>query len=201
MLTRHCLSFIAGDGQSRTPAVPVGPIAIDRRSTAAPADRPARLCGPAHRRRNGGADARHDRQQPAKCEAVRDHGKPGPRRCCSARLRRRLVFTDEHFSSDSIHAHANLRGSTGQSYSGRSAAVTRGTSGGIGAGDSESSHIAERKHEAVAAVRLVGKGWRCDLVHDTGKQGRKIPRLELPTWPTRSPGSWSKTTNGRGSGR
>src|SRR5689334_6041005 len=69
-----------------------------------------------------------------------------------------LVFTDEHSSSDSIHANVNFSRGDAQSYSGRtSGRDTTNRSGGIGAGDSESSHSLERRHEAVAAVRLVSK--------------------------------------------
>lgn len=60
-----------------------------------------------------------------------------------------LVFTDEHATSESINARANLgRGATKSD---------RGANSGFGVGESESSHISERKHEAVAAVRLVNK--------------------------------------------
>jgi hypothetical protein len=63
-----------------------------------------------------------------------------------------LVFTEIHTSSDSLNAHANL--------SARSGAYTKSSSGqsaGMGVGESESEHSAERRHEAIAAVRLVGK--------------------------------------------
>lgn len=63
-----------------------------------------------------------------------------------------LVFTDVHTSSDSLNAHANL--------SLRSGAYTKnskGESSGLGVGESESEHSAERRHEAIAAVRLVNK--------------------------------------------
>lgn len=63
-----------------------------------------------------------------------------------------LVFTDLHQSSDSINAHANLGSSRGTAYSSRS-----GTSAGVSLGDSESEHSSERRHEAIAAVRLVNK--------------------------------------------
>jgi hypothetical protein len=63
-----------------------------------------------------------------------------------------LVFTDVHQSSDSINAHANLATSRGSSYSTRG-----GGSGGISIGDNESDRSAERRHEALAAVRLVNK--------------------------------------------
>jgi hypothetical protein len=63
-----------------------------------------------------------------------------------------LVFTEVHTSSDSVNAH----GSVGV----RNGAYTRNSSGttlAMGAGDSESEHSAERRHEAIAAVRLVNK--------------------------------------------
>ena len=69
-----------------------------------------------------------------------------------------LVFTDEHTSSDSIHAQANLSRSSSSSYSGRTSGREQdGKSQGVDFGDSESTHSLERRHEAVAAVRLVTK--------------------------------------------
>lgn len=69
-----------------------------------------------------------------------------------------LVFTDEHSSSDSIHAQANLSKGSSESYSGRtSGRDTTNRSQGVDFGDSESTHSLERRHEAVAAVRLVTK--------------------------------------------
>lgn len=85
-----------------------------------------------------------------------------------------LVFTDEHSFSDSIHAQASLGSSdsTGNSTyssnsnsyggagSGRSSYNSRDSRSrnhGMSIGDSESSHSLERRHEAVAAVRLVNK--------------------------------------------
>jgi hypothetical protein len=73
-----------------------------------------------------------------------------------------LVFTDVHSSSDSIHAQANFSLSSGQTYgstsrSGSSSRDQRSQSNGVNVGDSESSHSTERKHEALAAVRLVNK--------------------------------------------
>jgi hypothetical protein len=61
-----------------------------------------------------------------------------------------LVFTDTHSSNDSINAHANVG-------TGRSTSTSRGSSAGVGLGESESDHSTERRHEAVAAVRLVNK--------------------------------------------
>jgi len=63
-----------------------------------------------------------------------------------------MVFSDVHTSSDSVNAHANLStrtGTTSKSYSGQS--------GGLSLGENESEHSQERRHEAIAAVRLVGK--------------------------------------------
>jgi hypothetical protein len=60
-----------------------------------------------------------------------------------------LVFTETHSSSDSINAHANA----GTGRNSRSS----GAYGGLSAGDSESDHSTERRHEAIAAVRLVNK--------------------------------------------
>lgn len=60
-----------------------------------------------------------------------------------------LVFTEVHTSSDSVNAHANL--GTGSGYH------QRGSTGGLGIGDNESEHSSERRHEAIAAVRLVNK--------------------------------------------
>jgi hypothetical protein len=69
-----------------------------------------------------------------------------------------LVFTDEHTASDSIHAQANLSRTSDTSYSGRTAGRDKsGRSQGVDFGDSESTHSLERRHEAVAAVRLVNK--------------------------------------------
>jgi hypothetical protein len=61
-----------------------------------------------------------------------------------------LVFTEVHQSSDSINAHANIG-------TGKSGYNSRGSAAGIGLGENESEHSSERRHEAVAAVRLVNK--------------------------------------------
>jgi|SRR5579883_217907 len=63
-----------------------------------------------------------------------------------------LVFTEVHTSSDSVNAHGSV--------STRNGAYTKNSSGtgvAFGAGDSESEHSADRRHEAIAAVRLVNK--------------------------------------------
>ena len=61
-----------------------------------------------------------------------------------------LIFTDSHTSSDSINAHVNAG-------SGRTSTKSSGPYGGVSLGDSESDHSTDRRHEAVAAVRLVNK--------------------------------------------
>ncbi|MBZ5577502.1 MAG: hypothetical protein LAP40_13155 [Acidobacteriia bacterium] len=61
-----------------------------------------------------------------------------------------LVFTDVHTSSDSLNAHANFG-------AGASSSRARAPYGGMGVGQSDSEHSAERRHEAIAAVRLVTK--------------------------------------------
>jgi len=60
-----------------------------------------------------------------------------------------LVFTETHTSNDSVNAHANIG-------SGRST-NQRPVTAGVGWGENESEHSAERRHEAIAAVRLVNK--------------------------------------------
>jgi len=68
-----------------------------------------------------------------------------------------LVFTDEHSSSDSIHANANFGLGTSGSTGTRTSRGGRNQSEGMGVGESEFSRSSERRHEAVAAVRLVDK--------------------------------------------
>ena len=61
-----------------------------------------------------------------------------------------MVFTEVHNSSDNLNARANVG-------TGRSTSASRGSNMGFGVGESESDHSAERRHEAIAAVRLVNK--------------------------------------------
>ncbi len=60
-----------------------------------------------------------------------------------------LVFTETHSSSSGLNAHAD----SGT----RSAGTSRGAYAGASAGENESDHSTERRHEAIAAVRLVNK--------------------------------------------
>jgi hypothetical protein len=59
-----------------------------------------------------------------------------------------LVFTEHHQSNDGITARASLSGGRG---------VRSLPGAGITVGDHESQNITERKHEAMASVRLVNK--------------------------------------------
>lgn len=72
-----------------------------------------------------------------------------------------LVFTEQHSSSDSLNLHSGLgrrrSADSGALRGGSRAAESAGQSIDLGAGESESSHSVERRHEANAAVRLVSK--------------------------------------------
>lgn len=61
-----------------------------------------------------------------------------------------LIFTDVHASSDSVDVRATFG-------SGRTNSTSRSSYGSAGAGQSESERSAERRHEAIASVRLVSK--------------------------------------------
>lgn len=61
-----------------------------------------------------------------------------------------LVFTDTFASSEGINAQSSFGGS-------RSSSNRRNAYGSVGIGEHEATRIAERKHEAAAAVRLVNK--------------------------------------------
>jgi hypothetical protein len=63
-----------------------------------------------------------------------------------------LVFTDTFSSSEGLNAHS--QGGEGR---GSSSATRRNNYLGSGVGENESMHIAERKHEAMASVRLTNK--------------------------------------------
>jgi hypothetical protein len=62
-----------------------------------------------------------------------------------------LVYTESHSSSDSIDARTSLGTGRGRSSSRQT------YSAGLGIGQNESEHSTERRHEALAAVRLVNK--------------------------------------------
>jgi hypothetical protein len=75
-----------------------------------------------------------------------------------------LVFTDTFQSSEGINARTSLSATTG----GYSSSSRRGLSASGGVGDNESVRIQERKHESVAAVRLVNKDG--DVLWSTTKE-------------------------------
>jgi len=65
-----------------------------------------------------------------------------------------LIFTDTYSSSESLNARASA--GTGSNPD-RTVEDRRSRSASVTVGEQESTRIAERKHEATAAVRLVGK--------------------------------------------
>lgn len=73
-----------------------------------------------------------------------------------------LIFTDDFSSSDSLDLHNSASSSTHESSfrtgpSSESAGTGQSRSLAQGAGEHESTNIKERKHEALATVRLVNK--------------------------------------------
>jgi hypothetical protein len=66
------------------------------------------------------------------------------------------AFTDKFHSTDNLNMHTQVSGST-RSSSSRYYNEGEAHSAGIGIGESESTNIEERKHEAFAAVRLVNR--------------------------------------------
>ncbi len=69
-----------------------------------------------------------------------------------------LVYTDKFSSNEGLSARSNGAGSSGSSsLSSAITTIKNSRSGGLGVSDNESTHIEERKHEALATVRLVNK--------------------------------------------
>jgi hypothetical protein len=66
-----------------------------------------------------------------------------------------LVFTDTFQSSEGINARASA--GTGRAAAGSSSAARGSRYASLSVGDHESTRIAERKHEAAAAVRIVNR--------------------------------------------
>jgi len=62
-----------------------------------------------------------------------------------------LVFTETHSSSDGVNAHLSV--GTSRGASGYRADQT----GGLGLGQNESDHSVQRRHEALATVRITNK--------------------------------------------
>ena len=74
-----------------------------------------------------------------------------------------LVFSEVHGSSEGVNARMNAG-------TGKQGGTTRGAYGGVGVGESESEHSTERRHEAIAAVRLVNKDG--DVIWATTQESR-----------------------------
>jgi len=74
-----------------------------------------------------------------------------------------LVYTDDFQSSEGVNAHvgdsSRSDSSTGTRFNGGGGSVSRGVARSLsaGVGENESTKIKERKHEAMATVRLVNK--------------------------------------------
>ncbi|HVO99043.1 MAG TPA: hypothetical protein VMT15_13290 [Bryobacteraceae bacterium] len=74
-----------------------------------------------------------------------------------------LIYTDQFQSSESVNMHGNASNSDGNSTDSRYNGAGGGTSSrsarsiGSGIGGEESTNIKERRHEALATVRLVSK--------------------------------------------
>jgi len=66
------------------------------------------------------------------------------------------VFTDTFQASEGINAHSQL-GEGGSASTRNYASSTNNHSAGLTIGENSSRHTEERKHEAIATVRLVGK--------------------------------------------
>jgi hypothetical protein len=61
-----------------------------------------------------------------------------------------LVYNEVHSLSDGVNARMDAG-------AGRTSSASRGAHAGVGFGENESEHSSERRHEAIAAVRLVNK--------------------------------------------
>lgn len=61
-----------------------------------------------------------------------------------------LIFTETRGSSEGLNAHMNAG-------VGRTSSTQRGANTGFGIGDTESEHSTDRRHEAIASLRLVNK--------------------------------------------
>lgn len=74
-----------------------------------------------------------------------------------------LVYTEVHSSSSGVNARAGFS-------TGRSTRTTDRTSAAAGVGDQESSRSEDRRHEAMATVRLVNK--EGDVIWSTTQESR-----------------------------
>jgi hypothetical protein len=68
-----------------------------------------------------------------------------------------LIYTDQFQSSDSVDLRSGLSSGSRASRTYGSGSGSRSASVNVGVGDKDSTDIHERKHEALATVRLVNK--------------------------------------------
>jgi hypothetical protein len=73
-----------------------------------------------------------------------------------------LIFTEAHSTSDNVNIHTGLSTradsyESGSSHNSTATRDSRGWSMNAGGGEGESEHSTDRRHEAIAAVRLVTK--------------------------------------------
>ena len=68
-----------------------------------------------------------------------------------------LVFTDSFSSSEGVNVHGGASVGTRTNRSSSSSGSNTGRGFTLGVGENESSSVKERKHEALATVRLVNK--------------------------------------------
>jgi hypothetical protein len=68
-----------------------------------------------------------------------------------------LIYTDQFQSSDSVDLRSGVSSGSRASRNYGSGSGSRSASVSVGVGDKESTDIHERKHEALATVRLVNK--------------------------------------------
>jgi hypothetical protein len=80
---------------------------------------------------------------------------------------------DDQAFTDTFDSDESINGRQGGGKSGSSSTKTGGLYGNVGAGDNESHHIKERKHEAYASVRLCNRNgdvlWSTTQESDGGK--------------------------------
>jgi len=68
-----------------------------------------------------------------------------------------LIFTDSYASSEGVDVRGSASSGTPSNRTSSAAATNTGRSASLSLGEHESSSVKERKHEALATVRLVNK--------------------------------------------
>ena len=73
-----------------------------------------------------------------------------------------LIFTEAHSTSDNVNVHGGVSTradsyESGVAHNSTSTRDSRGWSMNMGGGEGESEHTTDRRHEAIASVRLVNK--------------------------------------------